>query len=154
MNELRIIKQDYSGRNLWEYTGTLLERDGNKIVIEAYFDREKTPVDKLVLQPGDKFVETYFSDEWFNIYEIQEGESGIIKAWYCNITFPAEISTNSVIYRDLALDLLVYPDGVQKILDMDEFIALPIDDFTRKNALISLEKLQAIFATNELHFFS
>jgi len=149
MNELRIIKQDYSGRNLWEYTGILLERDGNKIVIQAYFDREKTPVDNLVLQPGDKFVETYFSDEWFNIYEIQESESGIIKAWYCNITFPAEISTNSVIYRDLALDLLVYPDGVQKVLDMDEFIALPIDDFTRKNALISLEKLQAIFATNE-----
>jgi len=145
MKPIKIIKQDYLGRDVWQYSGTLVEVNETKIVIEAYFDREDTPVDKMVIRQGDKFIETYYSNQWFNIYEIQDQRSGNVKAWYCNISYPAEISKDSVVFRDLVLDLLVYPDGTQVVLDMDEFEVLSITGDLRQQALQALEQLQDNF---------
>lgn len=147
MKQIKIIKQDYLGRNVWEYSGNLLEIQENRIIIEAFFDRGETRVDQLYLQEGDKFIETYFLDKWFNIYEILVQQDGPIKAWYCNISFPAEFFGNTLVYRDLELDLLVYPDGRRKVLDMDDFISLPIDSQVRTAALEALNELQEIFAS-------
>lgn len=148
MKPIMIIKQDYLGHDVWQYSGTLVEIDDNKIVIEAYFDREDTPVDKIVIRQGDKFIETYFSNQWFNIYEIQDQRSGNVKAWYCNISYPAEISSDSVVFRDLVLDLLVFPDETQVVLDMDEFEALSITGDLRQQALQALEQLQDNFRSS------
>jgi len=149
MGTIKIIKQDYLGHEVWEYSGSLVQRHKNQIVIEAYFDREETPVDKLVLREGDRFVETYFFDKWFNIYEIQNQQNWELKAWYCNISFPAKFSDNILTYRDLELDLLVYPDGRQKVLDIAEFEALPLNNHVRSKALQALKELQEIFLTNK-----
>jgi len=148
MKSIKIIKQDYLGRDVWQYSGTLVEVNETKIVIEAYFDREDTPVDKMVIRQGDKFIETYYSNQWFNIYEIQDQRSGNIKAWYCNISYPAEILVDSVVFRDLVLDLLVYPDGAQVVLDMDEFEALSVTGDLRQQALQALEQLQDNFRSS------
>jgi len=148
MKSIKICKQDYLGRDVWQYSGTLVEVNESKIVIEAYFDREDTPVDKMVIRQGDKFIETYYSNQWFNIYEIQDQRSGNVKAWYCNISYPAEISKDSVVFRDLVLDLLVYPDGAQVVLDMDEFEALSITGDLRQQALQALEQLQDNFRSS------
>ena len=145
MKSIKICKQDYLGRDVWQYSGTLVEVNESKIVIEAYFDREDTPVDKMVIRQGDKFIETYYSNQWFNIYEIQDQRSGNVKAWYCNISYPAEISKDSVVFRDLVLDLLVYPDGTQVVLDMDEFEVLSITGDLRQQALQALVQLQDNF---------
>jgi hypothetical protein len=147
MKTITIIKKDHSGNEVWEYTGRLVERLENKIVVEAYFDRDETIVDRLVIQKGDKFIETYFLDKWFNIYEIQDPQNASIKAWYCNISFPAQLIKNSVIFRDLALDLLVYPDGRQIVLDMDEFNSLALNMQVRSKALHALEQLQELFSS-------
>ena len=149
MENFKIIKQDYLGHEVWEYSGSLVQRHKNKIVIEAYFDREETPVDKLILREGDRFVETYFLDKWFNIYEIQNQQNWELKAWYCNISFPAEFVNNRITYRDLELDLLVYPDGRQKVLDIAEFEVLPLNNQVRSKALQALKELQEIFLTNK-----
>jgi protein associated with RNAse G/E len=153
MNKPKIInihKQDFSGRVVWKYTGSLLEYNQNRIVIEAYFDREDTPLDKIILRKGDKFIETYFTDQWFNIYEIQDKFSESIKAWYCNISYPAVFTNETITFRDLALDLLVYPDGTSKTLDLDEFNSLPIPDEIRSKALQSLAYLQDNFPPGEM----
>ena len=145
MISIKVIKQDYLGREVWQYSGTLVEIDDSRIVIEAYFDREDTPVDKMVIRPGDKFIETYYSNQWFNIYEIQDQQSENVKAWYCNISYPAEISKDTIVFRDLVLDLLVYPDGTQVVLDEDEFEALSVTGDLRQQALQALEQLQEKF---------
>jgi len=51
-----------------------------------------------------------------------------------------------ITYEDLALDLLVYPDGRQLVLDEDEFAKLQIDEQTRQGALQGLEKLKRLFS--------
>ena len=126
MESITVIKQDYRGIESWRYEAKLITRSPKEIVIEAFFDREDTKVDGIVLQRGDRFIETYFNDRWYNFFEIQEQSSGKLKLWYCNVGYPAVITENSIAYRDLALDLLVYPDGRQKVLDEDEFKALPL----------------------------
>ena len=68
-----------------------------------------------------------------------------MKGWYCNITEPAEILDGAVSYMDLAIDLLVYPDGRQLVLDMDEFAALELTDYQRHKALDALKELQHLF---------
>ncbi|UCF28624.1 MAG: DUF402 domain-containing protein, partial [Chloroflexota bacterium] len=59
----------------------------------------------------------------------------------------AEIRDNSIAYRDLALDLLVYPNGNQKVLDEDEFKALPISQEVKLAAQQGLLELQQKFSS-------
>jgi len=152
MKSINIFKQDYLGRDVWKYSGKLIERDKSKIVIEAYFDREDTQVDQLILRRGDKFIESYYSNEWFNIYQIHDRRNGQVKGWYCNLCYPAQIEQDSVFYRDLELDLLVYPDGAQVILDKQEFEALPIAGEVRLKALEGLDQLKEVFSASNFSY--
>jgi hypothetical protein len=145
MNEIIVIKQDYLGRETFRYTGVILERGIDQIVLEAYFDQEDTPVGEIILRRGDRFIETYYTDRWYNIFEIHERTSDQMKGWYCNISYPAEFKDGQISYRDLALDLLVYPDGGQLILDEDEFYALPLSPEVRTAALRALAELRNHF---------
>lgn len=147
MDKFTIIKQDYQGNETWRYKGNLISRSLNKIVVEAFFDREDTPIGEVILQRGDRFIETYFSDRWYNFYEIQDQTSEMLKLWYCNVGYPAEFTRNSITYRDLALDLLVYPNGEQLVLDEDEFKALPISQDVREAAHQALLELKNRFST-------
>jgi hypothetical protein len=115
------------------------------MVIEAFFDREDTLFQGITLKRGDRFVESYFSDRWYNTFEIFDRDDGRFKGWYCNIARPAEFGPASISYVDLGLDLWVTPDGQQAVLDEDEFSDLDLDPTTRKRALAALEELQRDF---------
>lgn len=154
MNEISIIKLDYMGLEIIRYSGVIIERGLNHTVLEADFDREDTPVGKITLRRGDRFIETYYADRWYNIFEIHDGSSDHVKGWYCNIGYPAEITETQISYRDLALDLLVYPDGEQLVLDEDEFKDLPISTDVREKALQALKVLQNRFLTGSINLNS
>jgi len=145
MKTITVIKQDHIGNETWRYVGNLIARQQDEIVIEAFFDRVDTQVEKIILSRGDRFIETYFSKRWYNIFEIHDQLSGNLKGWYCNISYPAVISDDSIAYRDLALDLLVYPDGEQKVLDEDEFSALHLPRKVKSAARQALLELQRRF---------
>jgi hypothetical protein len=40
----------------------------------------------MLLKQRDRFLELYLFDRYFNIYEIYDRDTGILKGWYCNIT--------------------------------------------------------------------
>lgn len=145
MKTITVIKQDYLGQETWRYAGSLVKRIPHEIVIEAKFDRDDTPLERIVLHRGDRFIETYYDNHWYNIFEMYAGDSDHIKGWYCNIGYPATIDENSVAYRDLALDLLVYPDGRQLVLDEDEFSTLRLTHGVRVAAYKALRELQVLF---------
>lgn len=145
MTTITVIKQDYRGHESWRYTGSLITRQQNEIVIEAYFHKDDMLYEGISLKQGDRFIETYFSDRWYNIFEMHDKDSGVLKGWYCNIGYPAVITDGSIAYRDLALDLLVYPNGKQIILDEDEFSALPLTPEIQTAARQALHELQGMF---------
>ena len=140
-----IQKKNPAGDVIYQYEGILLKRDENSVTLEALFDRVDMPFQDVVFKTGDRFVEYYYSDRWYNIFEIHDRDGGQIKGWYCNIGMPAEIEDGVVSYVDLALDLWVSADGKQTVLDEDEFRELDLDDELRGGALKGLEEAQNHF---------
>jgi len=143
-----VLKLDINGQVTWRYQGTLVQRDAESVVLEAFFDREDRLFHGIPLRTGDRFVETYYTGRWYNIYEIYAREDGHLRGWYCNIGKPAEVDEGTLSYVDLALDLLVFPDGRQVVLDEDEFNALRLSEVERQRALAALAELQEQFASN------
>jgi protein associated with RNAse G/E len=143
--KLKVQKKNTEGEVTYEYEGVLLNHDGNSITLEALFDREDRPFMDVVLKKGDRFVEFYYSDRWYNIFEIYDRDDGEIKGWYCNVGMPAEFDDEVVSYVDLALDLWVSVDGKQTVLDEDEFGELNLTDTLRADALQGLHELKLLF---------
>jgi hypothetical protein len=63
-------------------------------------------------------VETFYSDRWYNVFEIYDRDDGKFKGWYCNIGYPAVIEKDTVSYIDLALDLWVSAEGGRRRCSM------------------------------------
>jgi hypothetical protein len=140
--KITVLKKNLAGEVTWQYEGVVLHREENKITLEALFNRDDMPFMDIVLKRNDRFVETFYSDRWYNIFEIYDRDDGRIKGWYCNIGKPAVLEDGIVSYVDLALDLWISADGKQTVLDEDEFEELELDDDTRQNALAGLEGLR------------
>ncbi len=142
---MKILKQNLAGETTWQYDGEVVERGENFIKVEAFFNRDDMPFQEIVLKRNDRFIETYYLDRWYNIFEIYDRDDGRFKGWYCNLTRPAAISDDAVAYVDLALDLWVNADGAQKVLDEDEFDTLHLDETTKRNVLDGLRDLRTYF---------
>lgn len=146
---ITVIKRNLVGDEVLCYEGVILRRDADVVVIEAYFDRPDMLVGMVMVRKGDRFVETYCTDRWYNILEIHDRDGDRLKGWYCNIAQPAVLENkNRLSYVDLALDLWVSPDGKQTIMDEDEFTALSLDAQTRTQAWMAMEELQRQFRKN------
>jgi len=148
-DSLTIIKRDPSGRETWRYEGRALERTQDRLVLEAFFDRDDMPFMGTTLKRGDRFVETYFTDRWYNLFEIYDRDDGRLKGWYCNVSTPARFSDGRVEYEDLYLDVWMDPQGVQTVLDREEFEAAALEEGMRKAALRGLEELKGYLRSDE-----
>jgi protein associated with RNAse G/E len=146
---VKVQKKNLAGDIKYEYVGDVLRRDEHSIVLEALFDRADMPFMDVVFQTGDRFVEYYFANRWYNIFTIHDREDDRVKGWYCNIGQPAVIEDGLVSYVDLALDLWVSANGTQTVLDEDEFEELKLSEDLRSNALNGLAELKDLFKNNK-----
>ena len=142
---IKVQKKNPAGEVTYQYEGVLMERDENSITLEALFDRADMPFQGVVFKTGDRFVEYYYSDRWYNIFAIHDRDDGQVKGWYCNVGMPAIIEDGVVSYVDLALDLWISIDGKQTVLDEDEFEALDLNGELNAGALNGLEELKEVF---------
>ncbi len=149
---IRVLKKNPSGEVTWQYEGHVIRREPKVVVLEAYFNRADLPFVDVVLKHNDRFVETFYADRWYNIFEIHDRDEGRVKGWYCNIGRPAKIEAGTVSYEDLALDLWVSASGQQTVLDRDEFEALGLAPGERETALAALAELQEAFQTKRPPF--
>jgi uncharacterized protein len=147
---ITVRKRNEKGIVTWKYTGEVLERGEDFVTLEARFNRADTPFQGIVLKQGDRFVETFYTRLWYNVFEIHDRDDDMLKGWYCNVGRPAVWDApNAISYVDLALDLWVTPDGRQTVLDEDEFDALGLDELTRACAREALVELSKIFEKNQ-----
>jgi hypothetical protein len=142
---ITVLKLDTQGREIWRYHGEVVQSLPDRVVLEALFDREDRLFHGMPLRRGDRFVETYFTERWYNIYEIHAREDDSLRGWYCNIGRPALLDGDCLSYIDLALDLLIFPDGRQVVLDEDEFLKLDLPATDRQHALAALDELKHLF---------
>jgi len=146
---IKVQKKNPDGEVTYEYEGVLVRRDNHSIVLEALFDRADMPFMDVVFKTGDRFVEYYYTDRWYNIFAVHDRDDGTVKGWYCNIGKPAVFENGTVSYVDLALDLWVSTGGEQTVLDEDEFEALGLDEEVRIGALQGLEELKRLFLNDK-----
>lgn len=145
ITDVVVIKLNLEHQETWRYSGRVLRRSERAVVLEALFNRDDVDFHDILLKNGDRFVEVYYTDCWYNIFEIYDRDDAHLKGWYCNVSLPAQVSDHEIRYVDLALDLLVYPDGRQLVLDEDEFAQLTLDEPTRRQARAALRSLQTLF---------
>ena len=142
---IEVQKKNLAGEVTWKYDGVVLMRKDNAIVLEALFNRDDMPFMDIVLKRNDRFLETFYNDRWYNLFEIHDRDDDKLKGWYCNVGMPAEFKDGVVSYVDLALDLWVSVDGKQTVLDEDEFEELNLSEELRSNALNGMAELKLLF---------
>lgn len=146
---MKVLKKNLAGEVIWQYEGVVLSREENKITVEALFNRDDMPFMDVVLKRNDRFVETFYSDRWYNLFEIYDRDDNHFKGWYCNIGKPAIIEDDFVSYVDLALDLWVSANGTQTVLDEDELEDLNLDEELQKKVYDGLRELQEWLKTKK-----
>lgn len=142
--EITVHKLDHKGDEVIAYEGTPLERTASSVTIEARFRLDDVGVRGLQINRGDRFVERFFSDRWYNIFALYDAETDQLKGWYCNITRPARIEGSQVYADDLALDVIVFPDGRSLVTDEEEFASLDLSLAERRSALQAVTQIQAM----------
>jgi len=139
---ITVLKLNLAGEVTWSYTGVVLRCDEHQVVLEARFNRPDTPFYEIMLKQNDRIIETFYADRWYNIFEIHDRDDDQIKGWYCNLGRPAQLKPGVISYVDLAIDLLVYPDGRQVVLDEDEYALLPLEPADQVQVYAALGELQ------------
>lgn len=144
---ITVHKLNHTGAESAAYGGEIIARAGGAVVLEARFARERTELGFVSLKSGDRFVEYFYGDRWYNVFAIYDADDDSFKGWYCNITRPARITPDHIWAEDLALDYFVQPSGEGIILDEDEFNALPLSPSDKAAARAALAELQRLAAS-------
>lgn len=124
---MRIIKNNHIGNYLYEWQGEVIQANAESCLVKALFAMPVHSFGHVDLVQGDLFIETYYSQRFYNIFEVHDGLRDEVKVWYINLSRPAIFSRDAIRWDDLALDLLLYPDGKMELLDTDEFAALKLE---------------------------
>ena len=143
MSDITIRKLDHQGCETWRYTGVVLERGATWVRLQAYFNRPDTDAGYVVFRQGDRFIERFYSDRWYNIFEIHDVSDDHLKGGYCNLTRPATITADEISSEDLALDVWIDPAGKATLLDEEAFKALPLGAGERQQVLRAVDELRA-----------
>jgi uncharacterized protein len=152
VTKVTIEKRNHRGEFVLEYTGELVNQDAYSVCVQAVFERREANLGFVVFRQGDVFIEWFFADRWFNIFEVHDGDSETIKGWYCNITRPAVFETDRLWADDLELDIFVMPNGAIIMLDEDEFSQLELSTDERMATLRAIETLRAMVANRAVPF--
>lgn len=87
----------------------------------------------------------YYLNEGFKISKFYR-EDGSLLYWYCDIVeYEYHADKQEYIITDLLADVVIYPDGFVKVIDLDELVAAfdsgLITDYQIKKALLNLNNL-------------
>jgi uncharacterized protein len=146
MSQIIVHKLDTRGRLVTSYSATVVERFESGVLLHARWERPTLALGYTTFERGDRFREWFYSDRWYNIFEIATSD-GVRKGWYCNVAEPATITQTELRCRDLLLDLWVTSDGATVVLDEDEFAAdEAIDAPIRERARAALDELREMVA--------
>lgn len=95
----------------------------------------------------------YFLKEGFKVSKFCYEDDRLL-CWYCDIVdFDYHPNENTMIVTDLLADVIIYPDGSVKVVDLDELVtalesrSISLD--TLKSSLLRLDKLLKIIYSGD-----
>ena len=149
-----VVKQNPLGEAQIRYSGEIIERLAYGVVVHARWTAPERDLGYTVFEPGDQFTEYYYTDRWYNIFDIIRSD-GTRKGWYCNVAEPAHIHDEVIEQIDLLLDVWVDSQGKALILDEDEFaVDTTLTQAQRIGAQHGLQALLQLLAARQEVFAS
>lgn len=130
-------KMKYDG-TVDEYDCRLLEYSPNRVVLFFPLPEDRL-VDEVNLRKGDYTIAYYWNDRGYNAYHWVTPE-GKTLAYYFNMAENTQIGPSGLSWRDMVVDVICYPDGKSKVLDLDE-LPVPLDQFEEGRIKRSLDEL-------------
>ena len=124
--------------------------------IILYCSRERIVTSWNTLHPKKDLhhgMSCYFLQEGFKVSKFCHEDDSLLY-WYCDIVdFNYHPGDNSLIVTDLLADVIIYPDGFVKVVDLDELVAAlesrSISLDTLKPSLMRLDKLLNLIYSNQ-----
>ncbi len=124
--------------------------------IILYCSRERIVTSWNTLHPKKDLhhgMSCYFLQEGFKVSKFCHEDDSLLY-WYCDIVdFNYHPGDNSLIVTDLLADVIIYPDGFVKVVDLDELVAAlesrSISLDTLKSSLMRLYKLLNLIYSNQ-----
>ena len=127
--------------------------------------------DRILARDDDKIITGWHTikprkdlHHGYSCYYLREGfkvskfyrEDGSMLYWYCDIvSYDHNPDTDTYIVTDLLADVIVYPDGFVKVVDIDELVTALneklITEETLKTSLINLNSLLSIVYAGEFN---
>lgn len=147
-----VHKCNHLGQITLSYQGDVVDQGAGWVCIVAPFGFDDRDLGYVVLKRGDIFTEWFYADRYYNVFAIHDRDDGRLKGYYCNFTRPAILGAESLRADDLALDLFVAADGSTRLLDEDEYVALPLDEIERQRVSAALAELQRLIAARACPF--
>lgn len=152
MATITVNKLNPLGEITIQYQGEMIGRLADGIIIQAYWKNSLKDLGYVCFEPGDRFTEYYYTNQWFNIFDISNA-SNERKGWYCNIAEPAIFYDNQIKQIDLFLDVWVDPWGTPLVLDEDEYeVDTTQNDKQRQGARQGLDVLLQMIAAQVAPF--
>lgn len=100
---------------------------------EVIITRWNTLHPKKTLHHG---LSCYFLERGFKVSKFYDHDNQLI-SWYCDIiSHTYDPDTNTYIFTDLLADVIIYPDGFVRVVDLDELAD------AQRDHLITPEELQ------------
>lgn len=111
-----------------------------------YMDDDVIITSWNTLKPRSDFatgISAYYRKEGFKISR-HYGADGSFTRWYCDIIMESK-EKNSIIFSDLLIDVVIFPDGTVRVVDLDEAA-----DALEQGLITSDMLTQALRSTNKL----
>lgn len=89
----------------------------------------------------------YFIDRGFKVSKFYDHDGNLI-SWYCDIiSHTYDAATNTYVFTDLLADVIVYPDGFVRVVDLDELAdALRDGLITSEQMQLALRRLDKLLS--------
>jgi len=150
---ITISKLGHDRRVIFSWQGLVVEQDEQQLLVHAHWERsEPLFLGYTVFEPGDLFVETYFTQRWFSIWEIRSQRNHRTKGWYCNICRPIELDGDQLRFEDMELDLFVFPDGRFVLLDEEDLLRADLSPADVEQARAGLREVTSWILTRQPPF--
>ncbi len=79
---ITVVKLNALGEVKITYEGEVIEQVADGVVIQAYWTLAARDLGYTRFEPGDRFIEYYYTRRWYNIFDIARAD-GTRKGWYC-----------------------------------------------------------------------
>ena len=148
-----VVKLNYRNEEVLRYPAEPLSISvPNGIGVRAYFALDDVVTAYTTFAKGDRLHEYFFTDRWYNVFALYDGDSERLKGWYCNVCRPSIITPTEIRCADLELDVWITPEGDVQLLDQDELEAIcgELNEGEYESALAAVEALRQLATAGEL----